>query len=379
MDKTMELGVADWKTKYSNPELQIRELFRNYNISTELIRKTTNLEELLDLILQEYIERFDEIPGVDLVNVDKMDNRLPVREKLRSLIMFASQAVLLKENAEIFRELERKTRQLEKKTEELKKANQELEQLNHQYLNMLGFVSHELRSPLISILGFAELLDEELLGPLNDEQRKSVQVIIRSSQTLIDMIKNYLDLARIEQGEMRVEKRKVNLYADVLTLILEEMAEQFERKELTVIVEGEEQDAVVPCDPALIRIVFTNLLSNAVKYSKEGGLVRIRFEPKEEELEVSVYNTGPGLPKSQLKNLFKKFTRIDEPSRHEMRSSGLGLYNAKFIVEKHGGKIWADAEKGKWFCVYFTLPYEEETVGAEEDRKNGGRRRPSRR
>jgi len=369
MEKVLDMKATDWRSKYSNPELQIQELFRNYNISTELIRKSTNLEELLDIILKEYVARFDEMPGVDLVNVDKMDAKSPLREKLRSLIMFASQAVLLKENAEIFKELERTNKKLKRKTRQLEEKNRELEQLNHQYLNMLGFVSHELRSPLISILGFAELLDEGMLGSLNEEQRKANQVIMRSARTLIDMIRNYLDLARIEQGEIQVEKKIANLVEDILLPILEEMREQFERRNLSVYVEGDTQDASVFCDPGLIRVVFTNLLSNAAKYAKEGGEVRIRFEREKGFVHVSVFNTGPGLKKNELKKLFQKFTQLDSHPRNEMRSSGLGLYNARYIVEKHGGRIWAESEPGKWFEVHFTLPADEPDL--TDDGKNG--------
>ncbi len=372
MEKLLDVKSTDWRRKYSNPDLQIQELFRNYNVSTELIRKSTNLEELLDIILKEYVTRFDEMPGVDLVNVDKMDAQSPLREKLRSLIMFASQAVLLKENAEIFKELERANKKLKRQTRQLAGKNRELEQLNRQYLNMLGFVSHELRSPLISILGFAELLDEGMLGTLNEEQRKANQVIMRSARTLIDMIKNYLDLARIEQGEIQVEKKVADLVEDILFPILEEMHEQFERRGLSVYVEGDTDSTSVFCDPGLIRVVFTNLLSNAVKYASENGEVRIRFAQEGPNLHVSVFNTGPGLKKKELRKLFQKFTQLDSHPRNEMRSSGLGLYNARYIVEKHGGRIWAESQPGEWFEVHFTLPVGEPQTDQEE---NGNHRK----
>ena len=100
----LQLDEKDWRTRQADSELQIEELFRNYNVSTELIKRTNNQQELLDLILEEYIDRFEEIPGVDLVNVDEMDFKTSDREKLRSLILFASQAVLLNEKAEMFKE-----------------------------------------------------------------------------------------------------------------------------------------------------------------------------------------------------------------------------------------------------------------------------------
>jgi signal transduction histidine kinase len=367
MENAVQMKLDKWRTKYGNSEVQIKELFRNYNINTELIKKTTDLEGLLDLILKEYVDRFDEVPGVDLVKVDDMDEKCPVREKLRSLVMFASQAVILKENAEIFRELEKSNRTLVREGKKLEKQNRQLEQLSEQYLNMLGFVSHELRSPLISILGFAELLDEDMLGELKKEQRKAVSIIIRSCRTLIDMIKNYLDLARIEQGEMILDKKALDIHRDIVLLVLEEMTEQFRKKGLSIWVESDSKSAPVECDPGLIRVVFNNLLSNAVKYSNHNSKICVRFTRKEDHFEISVINTGQGLEKSQVKKLFRKFTQLEVENGGGHRNSGLGLYNAKYIVEKHRGKIWADSEAGKSFTVTFTLPAIVQQAAAERE------------
>ncbi len=358
MKSTLQLNLDNRQTPYADPELQIKELFRNYNVSTELLKHTTNHKELVDLILEEYLNRLDEIPGVDFVNVDKVENRWPIQEKLRSLILFASQAVLLKEKSEIFRELEITNQKLLATTDKLNRKNEKLKEMNHQYLNMLGFVSHELRSPLISILGFAELLEENVLGTINAEQLKAVQVIIRSSNSLIDMIQNYLDLAKIEQGEMKLDIKTVDLYHDILEIIFEEMDEQFQKKELSVFVDGEQEISTVSCDVRLIRVVLNNLISNAVKYGETNGKLCVRFSNDENFLKISVTNTGEGVQKKEQRKIFKKFSQADGTRHHGYRSSGLGLYNAKYIVKKHGGKIWAESEFGKWFRVSFTLPRE---------------------
>ena len=338
-----------------NAEMLVEELFRNYNVSTELIKKSTDLEALLDTILKEYNDRFDEIPGLDLVNVDKLDDKWLVKEKLKSFVMFASQAIVLKENAEVFHNLEKSNKNLHKTKKKLENQNNLLEQMNQQYLNMLGFVSHELRNPLISILGFAELLDEELLGKLKTEQKKALSVIIRSCRLLIEMIKNYLDLANIEQGDLVIDKKRLDLHKDILSFVLEEMTEQYNRKELNVWVETDLDSIVVDCDSGLMRVVFNNLLSNAVKYSNQGGNVVVEIIRNENNFEISVLNTGQGVKRNQLKNLFKKFTRIESENQPGMKSSGLGLYNAKHIIKKHGGSIWVDSEYGKYFKVSFSL------------------------
>ncbi len=356
MDDSFEEKMQNWRKKYTDPEMRIEELFRNYNVSTELIKRTPNLHEFLDRVLLEYIKRLDEIPGKDLAHpTDEAFSEFD-REKLRSLIMFSSQAVLLKENSEIFKALEEKNDQLIRTTEELRKSNEELKTLNSQYLNMLGFVSHELRSPLISILGFAELLDEGLLGNLNDEQRKSVQIIIRSSKNLIDMIRNYLDLSKIEQGEMKMEKRPLEFVTTILNPTLEEMNEQFSQKRMNVWVDSAEDEFWLFADEKLLKIVLVNILSNAVKYGEDDGQIHIELSRFGDEFEVKITNTGRGVENTEVGKVFEKFAQLDSIDTKVGKGSGLGLYNAKFIIEKHGGKIWAESEFEKWFRVIFRLP-----------------------
>ena len=361
MENTLELKLNSWHRKQPDPEVQMKELFRNYNVSTELIKRTTNQKELLDLILREYIDRFEEIPGEDLVNVGHpINEKSDIQDKLRSLVLFASQAALLKEKSDIFRELEISNRKLRETSEKLSQKNDQLKQMNRQYLNMLGFVSHELRSPLISILGFAELLEEEVLGSLNGEQRKAAKIIMRSSNSLIEMIQNYLDLAKIEQGEMKLDKKAVDIHQDILLPILEEMEEQFQKKDIGLLVEGEADSVSILCDVRLMRVVLNNLLSNAVKYGEQDGTVCIRFSQLVSSLQITVENSGEGVKKQELKTIFHKFSQMSKTKKGSYRSSGLGLYNSKYIIAKHDGNIWAESEFGKWFRVHYTLPFSTE-------------------
>ena len=133
MENTLELKLDKWQRKQPDPEVQMKELFRNYNVSTELIKRTTNQKELLDLILREYIDRFEEIPGEDLVNMgNPINEKRPIQEKLRSLVLFASQAAILKEKSEVFRELEISNKKLRETSKKLSQKNTQLEQMNQQ-------------------------------------------------------------------------------------------------------------------------------------------------------------------------------------------------------------------------------------------------------
>lgn len=356
MNGDFEQNIKTWRKKYADPEMRIDELFRNYNISTELIKRTPSLHDLFDRVLLEYIKRLDEIPGKDLSHPSGPEFSEYDREKLRSLIMFSSQAVLLKENSEIFKALEEKNAELLKTAKKLEKANEELKALNRQYLNMLGFVSHELRSPLISILGFAELLDENLLGNLNDEQKKAIQIIMRSSRNLIEMIRNYLDLSKIEQGGLKMERRPLDFIDIILKPTLEEMQEQFSKKNISVWVDSNQEEVWLYADEKLLKVVLVNVISNAVKYGEEHGEIHLDFMAIENNLKVRVTNTGRGVEKDEVKKVFEKFTQLDSYDTKVGKGSGLGLYNTKYIIEKHGGKIWAESEFGKWFRIVFQLP-----------------------
>jgi len=355
MDRDFEKNMKIWREKYADPKMRIEELFRNYNVSTEMIKRTPNLHDLLDMVLLEYIKRLDEIPGKDLSHPSGSEFSEYDREKLRSLIMFSSQAVLLKENSEIFSALEMKNKELEETTRKLEQSNSELKALNRQYLNMLGFVSHELRSPLISILGFAELLDENLLGTLSNEQKKAVQIIMRSSRNLIEMIRNYLDLSKIEQGELKMEKRPLEFIGTILKPTLEEMDEQFKKKNMSVWVDSNQEEVWLFADEKLLRIVMVNILSNAVKYGEKDGDIHIEFSIMNNELEVRVTNTGRGVEEDEVGKVFDKFTQLDSYDTKVGKGSGLGLYNTKYIIEKHGGTIWAESEFQKWFRIVFRL------------------------
>jgi len=348
-----------WRERYSNPELRIQELCRNYDVSIELIKRIPNFQELLDRILLEYIRRFEEIPGKDLARFRDPDFSDFDLEKLRSLVMFATHAVLLKETSEIFRALEEKNYQLEQ-------ANRRLQDLNRYYLNMLGFVSHELRSPLITISGFAELLKEQILGPLNEEQKNAAEAIDRSSQSLLSMIQNYLDLARIEQGDIHLTLENVELFSEVIQPVVEDMSEQLARQGMSVKIREPSQSLRIRGDRELLKVVVSNLLSNAIKYGNPQTAIRISATPRGDFVHVAIRNEGKGVRPEDRQRIFEKFVRLETAQNSYGRGAGLGLYNARYIVEKHGGKIWAESRYEHWFKVVFTLP----AVGQDEPPKD---------
>ena len=362
MKKQFHEKTEEWALERKKIELEIRELSRNYNISLELIEKTTNKQELIEAILNEYIVRLNEIPDTDINKLHQQDEIDYQKEKLKSLIMFATQAASLKEKAELYKKLEEKNR-------ELKIKNNELKIKNEHYLNMLSFVSHELRSPLISILGYAELMADKILGELNDEQGGAIDIIIRVSKNLIDMVKNYLDLAKIETGQMKIKMKKgtVNILEQVIKSVLFEMNDQFAQKQMKVI-PLKTLDPKLKIDKELIKIVFRNLFHNAVKYGKDGTEITYSVTAEDEYFLFSIKNIGVGVKQENLSNIFSKFSQLLELQQPDLlRGTGLGLFIAKTIIEKHGGRIWANSKYGEWFQIYFTLPKNfEQTIASQK-------------
>jgi len=232
----------------------------------------------------------------------------------------------------------------------------ELTDANRAYFETLGFVSHELKSPLASIVMSGKLLTEDVLGPMESKQRETVGRMVRQAQMLLGLIKEYLDLSRIEGGSMEPSmKRGVDFKTAIVDPAVEVLGPQIDERGSRLKIDVPE-GLEVDCDPDLITIVMTNLVGNAVKYGNEGGTVRIKAADEGGSVEVSVWNEGAGFTEEQKDSLFKKFSRIKDPELSKQKGTGLGLYTTWRLVNMHGGKIWADSEKGRWAEFKFRIP-----------------------
>lgn len=238
---------------------------------------------------------------------------------------------------------------------ELENTNASLQQLNANYLDMLGFVSHELKNTLGVIYTSARALDAGLIGPLSEKQGALIRGISRNIDSAVRMTRNYLNLAQIERGELKIEAKTIDLISDVVNPALGELEQTV--AERSVIIENELPETLpIMGDPNLLLIVYKNLLTNALKYGCQDGKIRLGFKREEKNFKFEVWNEGEGLSPDKISQLFHKFVRLqDKPERS--RSTGLGLFITKDIITKHGGIIWAESEAGKWINFIFTLPF----------------------
>lgn len=239
--------------------------------------------------------------------------------------------------------------------EQLNKANRELGRMNRYYLDMLSFVTHELKSPIANGYMSANALRQEIFGSLAPEQAIMVEATCRNLDQCMEMIRHYLDLSRIEKDELPVKPQSILLLSDVIDPVVTALAPGIAER-------GVQVELDVPADlswfldPELFRGVFTNLLSNALKYGEQGGTIRVSARPAQDHCQLEVWNTGPGIPAPGIDKLFKKFERLPESRKSSMRGTGLGLFITKTVVERHGGRIWVASEEGAWASFIMELP-----------------------
>jgi len=219
--------------------------------------------------------------------------------------------------------------------------------------DFLGIVSHDLRNLLQGIVVNAELLSARAADDEGGEQtRAGVKRIERYAARMVRLIGDLVDVTSIDAGKLAVTPRR----QDLCELVAEAMA-TFEpvasAKGIALRSESAEPCAMVDFDHDRMMQVFANLLTNAIKFTPEGGQVSIRVEGAEDKVLCCVSDTGPGIPGNMLELVFERFWQVGKDDR---RGLGLGLYISKYIVEAHGGTIWAESTMGEGSRLYFTLP-----------------------
>lgn len=250
----------------------------------------------------------------------------------------------------------------------------DLEQAKHNYAGLLFFVAHELKSPLSSIVTLGQTLLGGYLGKLPQAQAEKVERMVANSNYLINLVRDYLDLAQMESGELSYHpKPVVELVEEVVMPMVEIQQPQAAQRRMNI--ETDLEYLTAPCDPNLIKVVFNNLLGNAVKYGREGGTISVRLvrrafadytpdgrQERKSWALFSVRNEGVGFTPEQKQKLFARFQRLHNPEHKGVTGSGLGLYISRQVVLKHGGEITAESDPGHWAEFRFRLPLHQEPL-----------------
>ncbi|HEU4464214.1 MAG TPA: HAMP domain-containing sensor histidine kinase [Gemmatimonadota bacterium] len=249
------------------------------------------------------------------------------------------------------REGEREVREM---MVELRRMNAELENSNRLQSEFLSNTSHELKTPLTSIIANAEILEYEMCGPVNDEQRRILTNISRNSQHLLKMITSLLAYASHREGDdvLRLQEVAVGM---LLETVVETIKPLLEEGELEVDLDVDDDMPLCNLDPEKIYRVYLNLIENAIKYSPQ-GMIRVGAHVVDGELEGSVSDQGVGIPPDMLEAIFQPFRQADASPTRAYGGVGLGLAICKHLVELHGGRIWAESETGGGATIRFRLP-----------------------
>jgi signal transduction histidine kinase/DNA-binding NarL/FixJ family response regulator len=228
---------------------------------------------------------------------------------------------------------------------------EKLEELNRIKNNFLSIVSHDLRTPLTSILLYARMLIDQPPDLNQDDRRHFLEIIAEECNRLSRLVDDLLEVQRLEADRVEWKVRRANLVEVIQTSVsvFEAMAQS---KSIRLSMDCPASLPSVVMDSERIAQVINNLLSNAVKYTPAGGAVRISAEAHDREVLVRVKDTGPGIPRDKWDAIFDRFCQLTDRGVCEFGGFGLGLYIVKWIVERHGGAVWVDGEvaKGSEFC-----------------------------
>ncbi len=227
-----------------------------------------------------------------------------------------------------------------------------LKEVDKMKSDFFSLMSHELRTPLTSIKEGTNLLREGLAGEITGRQQKLLMIIAEESNRLLELVNSLLDLAKMEAGMLMY-----NFVTAELTPLIErvtvELSPLAESKNLTCEKRLEALPAIT-MDRERILQVLRNLVGNALKFTPDGGHVTISARSTHEGVEVSVSDTGSGIPKEHLDSIFDKYRQVGQTGK--LKGTGLGLAIARHIINKHGGRIWIESTVGKGSTFFFVLP-----------------------
>ncbi len=243
-----------------------------------------------------------------------------------------------------------------KSEEEIKIQNAELKRLNRIKSDFLNVTSHELRTPMVAIKGYAQLLSDFSLGEITDKQKKAIDVVLRNTTRLNKLVQDILDVSRLESGTMKFLPEDTDI-SELTKEIAETMESSANSKQMKINTILEDNLPNLIIDPERVKQVLVNLVNNAIKFSPNNSDINIQVKKEVDCVLFEVQDFGRGIPKNKIEKIFDTFYQVDSANdRKLMGGAGLGLAISRGIVVAHGGNIHVESRVNKGSTFKFTLP-----------------------
>lgn len=242
---------------------------------------------------------------------------------------------------------------------ERKRLIQEAEKLRHEKKimeeNFITMVSHQLRSPIVAVQQYFEVILAGMTGEVNEKLEQMLRRAYERLQNLLNLTNDWLEMARINKGIIAEKLQPLNIII-VLAKLVALFKPLAQKEQVLIKLDTASDNFLVQGDEETLEPVFSNLISNAITYNKEGGTITISIKEEDEDVIIEVHDTGIGISQEHLPFIFDQFYRVDRREGQKTKGTGLGLSIAKKIVEAHGGSISVTSEEGKGSTFSVTLP-----------------------
>ena len=261
-------------------------------------------------------------------------------------------------------ELEKLSDKLVETNLKLKKANNKLKKLDQAKSEFMSIASHQLRTPLTAIKGYLSMIVDGSYGDISEEAEEKMTDILGSSERLISLVNDLLNVSKIESGKIEMDFQE-NKIVDFIEKSIKELKIVAEKEGLYLKMQSEvDEDQIVEFDESRFRQVILNIIDNAIKYTKEGGITislkSQKLESGRDSVLIEIADTGEGMTEEEVKNIFESFSRGSAGDLMHAEGAGLGLYIAKKFVDMHNGSIWIESDgKGKGTSFFIELPAEQ--------------------
>jgi K+-sensing histidine kinase KdpD len=317
---------------FENVNLGSKNYQELYERGLKLIKSEPEPKKLMINILDEYLERLEDLPPINLEvsNLNQLDSE--TKEKVKSLVLFGTQAALIRENAKI---------------------QAQLRQANENYRDLLSVVTTEFDKSISSISGYVQIIKKRLEENKYESIGEISHYIDRLSKNMYGLIDTLRCMSLIEQEKFTLEPRRFDLIHDALNPVIAEMDMRLQKNGMHVKLNSNEIKHLYNGDERYFKLVFRNLIQNAIQYGNAKSVINFEIERKDKHIKIVVYNEGSGLNPNKVDKIFDKYSRFHD--KNDKTNVGIGLYTAKNIIEAHGGTMRAESEFSKWMRITIIL------------------------